>query len=271
MISLALRYQEPAVPVRWSDFEWASDPGVVDGMLAMLVLWLVIAIFVRKQVCPEEPFPKKELLWFLGGLGVLVVAVLSPIDAIGEQYLFWVHMIQHSILIYIFPIFFIWGIPKFFYDYLNQFEFFRSWVYFLSQPLIATLIFSALFYGWHVPALYDWALRDRFVHLVEHASFVAGAVIFWWPLIGQGRRVLHPGLKLLYILGNGILQTPAFAILTFSKTVLYPTYAQAPRIMNLSALHDQQAGGIIMKISMILAMVGLLVGVWMEWYASEQD
>ena len=133
------------------------------------------------------------------------------------------------------------------------------------QAEVDTLVF------WHIPAFYELALRDSFVHLGEHVCFVGTALLMYWPLLEPAGSVpvSHPGIKLLYILGVSIGQLPLFAALCFSEIVFYPTYAAAPRIVDLTPLDDQILGGAIMKLTAVGYMaVGLCVFLY-RWHASE--
>jgi putative membrane protein len=126
-----------------------------------------------------------------------------------------------------------------------------------THPLVAGVIYTLVVSVWHAPDLYDWALQDRLVHIIEHLMFFGAAVLYWWPVLSPSnvlpRRAF--GVQMLYLLAIIIAMTPLFAFITFSHDVLYPTYEFAPRLFpTFSPMHDQVLAGVMMK------LVGLFGG-----------
>jgi putative membrane protein len=127
---------------------------------------------------------------------------------------------------------------------------------------------------WHLPSLYDWALQDRLVHIVEHLMFFGAALLYWWPLLSPSREfppASYPG-QMLYVVVVAIGMTPVFAFITFSGGILYPTYEYAPRIIaSLSPADDQILAGALMKIvGMAVAMTAFGVSFY-RWYQASQN
>jgi putative membrane protein len=141
----------------------------------------------------------------------------------------------------------------------------------LTHPVVAALMFNVIFTAWHIPGLYEWALRDPLVHQLEHAMILSSAMLMWWPMLSPIARLprLAPGVQVLYILGLGIGQIPVLAYLTFSREVLYPTYEAAQRLVALSPLADQQLGAIVMKLASTVAFVAVLAIAFWRWYRAE--
>lgn len=254
------------------EIHWHPQPGVLDGLVVISVLYGVLVGPLRKYLAPEEPFPKAAALWFSLGVFTLFLAVGTPLDEIGERYLFSAHMLQHVILVYVVPIFFLLGTRDWMLRPLVSMEWSAPLFGFFTRPLVALLVFNLLFYVWHIPGLYDWALRDETVHFLEHASFIGAAFLMWWPLLSPMEDFprLHYGPQLLFILASGIIQTPLFAFLTFSESVFYVSYLTAPRITSLSPLQDQVLGGVIMKLAAMAWMFLALAVVFACWYRKER-
>lgn len=253
-------------------WEWRLESGVL--IVLCLLAFLYYQQIKRYQAeHPETAFPQGRFLVFLLGLGAVYGAIASPIDAIGEQYLFSMHMIQHNIFIYAVPWLLFFGIyPPLAEALYQKHTGFQKPLRFFTHPILACLIFNLMFSGWHYPYLYELALQDRMVHNLEHATFIVFSLLMWVPLWGPIRALrLSYGGQLLYIVGLTIAQIPIFAFLTFSKRVLYPTYELAPRLTFMSALADQQMGGVIMKITAMLVMSMAFIGLCREWYLSEKD
>ena len=254
---------------------FTPDPGVVDGILAMSVLYILAVWPLRRYLAPDQPLEKWRVGLFFTGVLILILAVATPIDEIGETYLFSMHMFQHVILIFFLPPFLILGCPNWLVDFLLRTEGLGTVLRFLIKPVVAAFLFNIVLVIWYIPAFYELALRDSFVHLLEHVCFTGTAILMYWPLIDPGSKVqqapVHPGVKILYILGVSILQLPLFAALTFSNTVFYPTYLNAPRLesFNISPIDDQILGGAIMKVSAIAYMTFGLAVYFYRWYSSE--
>lgn len=251
---------------------FTPDPGVVDGIFALAVLYALAVGPGRRTLAPDEKFEPKRAAAFAIGVLILILAVATPIDHIGETYLFSVHMIQHVILMYLLPPFLILGTPAWLADFLFRTEGMGRILKFAVKPVVAGLMFNVVLTLWHFPAFYELALRDPLIHLLEHVTFIVVSIAMYWVLIGTDNTVKPPhiGLKILYILGVSLGQLPLFAVLTFSKDVLYPTYANAPRyIADISAIDDQMLGGVVMKlVAGAFMFIGLIVYFY-RWYLSE--
>lgn len=254
-------------------FHFHPDPGVLDGLLVLVTLYLLAVGPGRSLLAPPgTPFPRRQAAWFMAGVTVLFLAVATPLDEISEQYLFSAHMFQHVLLIYPVAIFWLLGLPEWTLTPLVDMDWSRPLARLLTRPVMTFVIFNGLFYVWHLPPLYEWALRDSKIHFLEHASFIGAALLVWWPILSPLSAFprLDYGSQLLYLLAGSIIQIPLFGILTFSPSVLYPTYRDAPRLLALTALEDQQAGAIIMKLSAMAFMFGTLVVVFFRWYAEDR-
>lgn len=253
---------------------YTPDPGVIDGLLALSVLYCLAIGPARKYLAPKEPFEKWRAASFAMGVLVLTIAVASPIDYIGETYLFSVHMFQHSLLIFVIPPFFIFGIPNWLSNFFFRTEGLGKILKFFVHPIPACFFFNSMLILWHFPSLYEFALRDSAVHLLEHLSFTIVSIFMYWPLLGPSPngKSLHYGLKILYILAVNIGQLPLYGVLTLSETVLYPTYAEAPRYFpTVGPLEDQVLGGVVMMLIGSVFMFGGLMYCFYRWYCSEVD
>jgi putative membrane protein len=109
--------------------------------------------------------------------------------------------------------------------------------------------------------------------MAEHLSMFFTSVAMWWPICGPSKRIppSQYGPQMLYILAIMLGQTPIFAILTFSKDVLYDTYFYAERVMNLSPLEDQKTGGVLMKLANMIVSVSVLSSIFYRWSKEHKD
>ena len=253
-------------PVNFS--HWHTEPALVGGLLFVSWCYAIIIGPYRTNICPGLPFTKKHTYWFFLSVLTFYLAVGSPLDAMGENFLFSAHMIQHNILMYTCPLFFLLSLPEQLVDQVfEKNPVLEKSAKFLFHPIIAGLCFTLIFSFWHIGAFYEAAIRDKTIHMAEHLSMYLSSIAMWWPVCGPSKRVppLRFGPQMLYILALMLGQTPIFAFLTFSEDVLYDTYFYAERIINLSPLEDQKTGGVLMKIANMAVSVGVLSSIFYRW------
>jgi putative membrane protein len=202
---------------------------------------------------------------FVAGWLLLVLALFSPLDALGER-LFWVHMVQHELLMAVAaPLLVLsrplealaWGIPRAAARPMGR-------LHRLGDPIIAWTLHALAIWAWHVPLLFNLALADEGVHKLQHASFFVTGLLFWHSL---WRRTGHPreGVALASLFTTMLHMGVLGALLTFAAT---PWYAfPATQAHGLTALEDQQLGGLVMWVPgglpylvAALAIVGRYIG-----------
>lgn len=221
---------------------------------------------------------KRKLVAYLSGLVTLALALISPIDWLGGQLLF-MHMIQHKLIVMIaapllwlgnpFP-FMLWGMPVFLRTrvstlFMRESQF-RRYLILCTNAGLAWLLYIVVYMGWHDPNAYNLALRNEWVHKLEHLSFFAVAMLFWWHVIGAAphwHRNSTWGLLAL-LLGVVPFQMAAGIVIATADTVIYTYYNSVPHIWGFTALEDQAMGGAIMWIPssemVVWAVVFLLAG-----------
>ena len=213
---------------------WSWDPTVILGTLALGggYLWLA-----RGGARRSDRWPPLRRLSFSLALLTLLLALESPIDVGGDHYLFSLHMLQHVLLAMVVPPLFLLGLPE-------------RWLAIdrlRVTPLSASLLFTAVLAVWHLPFLYEATLRMPLVHVAEHLTFLAAGVVFWWPVVGPaGRRSLTAIGKIAYLGFAGVPPTVLGIAFIMARSVLYPFYAAAPRVLPISPLDDQRLAGLVM-------------------------
>jgi cytochrome c oxidase assembly factor CtaG len=186
---------------------------------------------------------------FLLGVGCLGIALLSPVDELGERYLFSAHMLQHILIGDLAPLLIVLGLSRVMMRpatrRLTAAE--RALGPF-AHPLTGLLLWIALLYMWHVPALYNGALGDPAVHALEHTSFFVGGFLLWWPLIQPVpmRRPMKGLWPFAYITAAKVATGILGVFFVWSAVVVYQFYADAPQIWSLGPLEDQKIGGALM-------------------------
>jgi putative membrane protein len=228
--------------------------------------WTYTAGWRRYRRRQPGRFAAPHLAAFLGGLACLGIAIASPLDEAAEG-LLSAHMIQHSLLLTapgllllgqpLLPV--LRGLPdpvrRSLAAPLLRRRSLRAAARALVHPLVALFLSSAIFWSWHLPALYQLALRVPAIHLVEHVSFLVGGFLFWYPVVQPwpGRPRWPDGAMIPYLLVADVQNTVLAALLTFSDRVLYPIYEMHGQVTEAAALNDQVLAGVIMWVPMSLA------------------
>jgi cytochrome c oxidase assembly factor CtaG len=245
--------------------EWVGRAPVVVGLTAGALLYTAGWRRYRRRLPARLTRP--HLAAFLGGLACVCLAIASPLDEAADT-LLSAHMVQHSLLFIVAPALLLVsqpllpllrGLPgswrrSLVAPLLRQ-RSLRAVAHALVHPLAALLLSSVIFWSWHLPALYQLALRLPPVHLVEHASFLAGGLLFWYPVVQPWpSRSRWPRAAMIpYLLAADVQNTVLAAVLTFSDRVLYPFYQFHSPATQAAALNDQVLAGVIMWVPMSLA------------------
>ena len=243
--------------MRAGDALWSLD------VLTVALLVLTAGVYARGWARLRRRMPLRfnwpQLVAFMAGLDVLFVALAPPLEALAAQTL-TAHMIQHLLLMMVAPPL-LWlgapvapvlrGLPT---AAMRGAIAFLAWSparrvgRALTHPAVGWVSFSVMAWAWHVPALYELALRSHGWHHLEHACFVTSAFLFWWPVVQPWpSRPRWPRWAMVpYLLLAEVQNVLLAAIFTFGGRVLYPTYAATAARMGASALEDQTVAGLIM-------------------------
>jgi len=243
------------------DLRWLADPAVLAPILT-----LGLAYALRFRRARLEAGPRGASAWralaFGAGILVLLLATVTPLDRLGEDYLFSAHMLQHVLLGDLAPLLLLLGLTRVIMrPATRRLQAVERALGPLAHPATGLVVWLVVMYAWHVPALYEAALTSPLVHALEHGTFFAAGVAVWWPLIQPVpmRRRLTGLWPVAYIGAAKFGLATLGLYLTWSGTVLYAHYEQVPRIWDLSAITDQNAGGAIMMVEQSVTFVLALV------------
>jgi cytochrome c oxidase assembly factor CtaG len=251
---------------------WLADPLVLVPLALFAGIYVWRFAQARREVAARGGAGGRgagplQALAFAGGMLAILIALVSPLDGLGEDYLFSAHMVQHVLLGDIAPLLILLGLSRVILRpatrRLNSIE--RK-LGPLASPAAGLVTWLVLMYVWHIPALYDAAVEHPLVHLLEHVSFFVAGVALWWPLIQPVpmRRKLT-GLQPVAYIGTAKAGLAVLGVfLTWSTTAIYPYYEDTPRIWNLSPVEDQNVAGVIMMVEQSLTLALVLVVVFVR-------
>ena len=270
-------------PLQVALHEWSPPIFVNVAVAASLYFYIVGWLRLRRSAhaapgLAAPPLTASALVAYCSGFLALWLAIGSPLEAVDDASLL-AHMTQHLLLMLVAPplillgaptLPLLHGLPRAFVRSTGPLGGFlrsraaRALGDFLSRPVVCWLAAIIAMIAWHVPAAFELALRSNSWHEVEHATFLATSLMFWWPVIQpwpSPARVSRWAIP-LYLLLAMIAGSTVSAYLTFSDRVLYPSYTQAPRLFaSLTALDDQVLAGALMWVAMTIVLLIPAVGI----------
>jgi len=243
---------------------WDPAPAILFGAGVALLLFAQAFVRLRRRGRADHA-DWSRLLLFLVALGIGTLALVSPLDAVGDSYLLSGHMLQHVLVGDAAPalavvalrgplLFFL--LPCSVLRPLARLHWLRRWLAFLLLPPVSLAIWMLVIASWHIPAVYDYALAHQTVHDLEHLSFILAGLVVWMQIVDPARRrALGLQQRLGYMLvlsgAGGVLA----GLLVLWPTPLFPAYAGGDaRLLGVSPLRDQQLAGIVMIAEQLLTL-----------------
>jgi putative membrane protein len=233
---------------------------------------------------PEPVVSRGQIVAFAGGLAVLLLASDWPVHDLAEGYLYSVHMVQHLLFTLVASVLLLLGTPAWMARRLlgmagpgdadgdraptRRLRVVRA----LSRPLAGLAQFNLVLVLSHWPLVVDATVRYHPLHFVAHAVLLVSAVLMWMPVASPLREVPRatPPMQMLYLFLQTVVPTVPASFLTFGTEPLYRVYETFPRLWGISALTDQQAAGLIMKIGGGLFLWTVIAFIFFRWYAREE-
>jgi len=197
-----------------------------------------------------------------GGLGVVLVfaAFFTQLEPLANHTFLWAHLLQNVVLAEWAPVLLVLAIPPQLAKRAAGFPLFR--------PLVALPVWLAAYYTWHLPWIYDRALRHPHSLLhVEHLTYLAAGACVWWPVV-HGRY--SAGTKAAYLFAAFVLASPLGLLLALIPRAIYPFYVHAPRTWGPAPLADQQVAGVTMAAEEAVVFFGAFAGYLLRFLADEQ-
>ncbi len=251
--------------------QWNWEPSILIGTVLITGLYLYAIGPLRKRYFPEEPVKTGQTVSFLLGVFFMFLSLVSPLDELGDSYLFSAHMVQHLVLTMIGPPLLVIGTPGWFIKPLVRNKIAFRVAKALTYPAVAFVLYNVDFWLWHAPPLYNATLENQNIHILEHLTFIVFGILNWWPMFSQSKDLprLSIGGQVLYLFLSGMPSVLLGAGLTFSPP-LYAPYIAAPRVWGISAATDQQLGGLIMWVPVSISYIVVMSVLFIRWMQQQE-
>jgi cytochrome c oxidase assembly factor CtaG len=208
----------------------------------------------------------RQFLFWLG-IFLLVVAINSPVDELGETDFFFVHMTQHILLGDLAPLCFVAGLTG---PVLRPVLAIRPFdqLRFLSLPYVALPIWAVNLYVWHIPFLYQAALHHSAVHALEHILFFTCGALMWSPVVETLPQPawFGTGWKLGYVAIVRLIETVLGNVFIWSSTAFYPWYERSLPKWGIGVVQDQNLAGVVMMVEGSLVTLGMLAWLFLKMF-----
>lgn len=245
-----------------------ESPAGAASVDALVALALLASAILYGAGARRHRLPAWRYWAFAAGWTTLAASLAPPLDRLADAS-FSMHMIQHQLLMQLAAPLMVLGRPlvvglQALPARLRRRAGRKVMRWAAIRPATAFLIHGALIWLWHVPALFNAAAADPFLHALQHLCFFGSAAMFWWALLArraEGRAVFYLFLTLLHTGALG-------ALLTFSRVPWYELAGTLP--FGLTALGDQQLGGLVMWVPGGVAYLGAALALSAEWLARSE-
>lgn len=254
----------------------AGDPWAfhlhTDVFLVIFLLFVAYREALRRlgpRLAPagEPPATRRQKRLFALGVALLFVFSFWPIHDLAEEFLFSVHMTQHTVFSLVVVPILLAGTPGWLISWIIRpvLPLMRK----LVRPLPASLLYNGVVAISHAATWVNFTSANEVPHFFAHALLVTTAAIMWLPVIHARPELpqMSAPVKMVYLFAQSLIPNVPSIFLAFAEEPLYQWYAEAPRIWEtFGAVEDQQLAGAIMKISGTMIIWGIIVVLFFRWY-----
>lgn len=244
-----------------------ADAGLVNGIVPpvlVLLCWWPYSARVRALSGERRAVPGWRQACFAAGLITLAASLSSPVDSISDQLLV-AHMAEHLVIGDISALLLVLGVTGPLLAPLLRVRWLAP-LRVLAHPLVALPTWMVSFYVWHLPVLYQAALRHDSIHALQHACFLVFGIAMWMALLGPLPKPawFSNAARLVYIIVVRLAGTVLANVLIFSGTALYPIYRAGDAHWHISAMGDQIAAAGVMMVEESLLTIGLFCWLFLK-------
>jgi putative membrane protein len=262
----------------WSS--WNLDPLIIMPLFLLVALYLSGLRSIWRTAGRSHGVPLRRAAAFFAGILTLLIALVSPLDRVAGA-LFSMHMVQHLLLVVVAAPLLVYSAPlspvlialprpwRRKAGRVSATPATRTAAHWILNPLVVWWLQAVALWLWHIPALYEAALRSNWWHALEHAMFLSTALLFWWVVIQpHGRRRLGLGLTVVFLFTTMIQSSALGALITFAPSTWYTAHAEYTAAWGISPLGDQQLAGLIMWVPGGLVYLGAALAAFAFWFRS---
>jgi putative membrane protein len=275
---------------------WSPVLLIVITLLAVLYI-LSVDQFRLQWFKQSSPVQLSKKISMLLGLTIYYIAQGGPLELLSHV-TFSMHMVAMSLSYLIVPPMLLYGMPDWMLRRIFSIRGVSKVVRILTQPILTLVLFNMLFSMYHFPMVLDYVMTNYIVHDIYYGALLVSALMMWWNVVcplPEYERITDVQ-KMGYIFANGVLLTPACALIVFSDSTLYATYSD-PAIWAkamgycvpmgsdvilsmfdgpgdfafLNPLEDQQFGGVLMKLVQEIAYGVVLFYIFLRWFRRDRQ
>jgi putative membrane protein len=248
--------------------EWQPRPEIWLLMVAVIGLGVYTSRVIEPKAVAagEAPISRRQKTWFVSGVIVLWLATDWPVHDIAEQHLYWVHMLQHSIITVVVPPMMLLATPTWLARLIVGEGGFRRFIRFWARPIPAVIVYNFLLVFSHWAWVVNNSVQYGWVHYGIHLLLVASAFLVWMPVCGPLPELrVSPPMQIFTIFLMSIIPTIPAAFLTAAEGTIYEMYDRGSQMWGFDAVGDQQLAGVMMKVITGFYLWGLMAVIFFRW------
>ncbi len=251
----------------WLD--WDANLDVVALCLLLEAVYLYAVIYLRPRLSNAGGVKGSQMALFTLGVLTIYAATGSPLHGLAETYLLTAHMLQHLLLTLVAAPLLLAGVPVWVWRAILRTPGAMPVARVVTQPVVAFAVFNASLLLFHLPPTIDLQLRVHAFHFFVHFALTASGLLMWWPILSPLKELprLSEPLQIGYLFLQSLLPAVMASFITFSESVVYSFYEEAPRLWGLTAVDDQQIAGGSMKLLGAIILWSYMTVVFFRWYA----
>jgi len=248
---------------------WNADPVTLGLVVVLLGGYLLALGPLSERLIPGVVVPRQRIVAYVGGVALLLLTLVSPLDTLGREYLLLARMVQLLIIVtFVAPLLMV-GLPD---ELAGRLLPVRKWREAAGTPLftvIAVFAFNTIVLFWQIPRYYDLAAQQTLWHDVANLSYLLAGLLTWWPLLtpADRRARMSSPLQMVYLALESLPIDVFGLAIIFAPGPLYSVYINAPRVIGISVLVDQQASGALLAIPgnlLDIFFISFIFFVWIE-------
>jgi cytochrome c oxidase assembly factor CtaG len=234
---------------------WTFTPAVLIAVAGYGLVYGLRWRRARAEGGARAASGRRAAAWALGLVGLLA-ALVSPIDVLGEQ-LASAHMVQHLLVADLVPIALTLGLTRWILrPATRRIHWLERKAGPFGHPAFGVVAYVGVMWLWHLPHFYDAALAHPYVHVLEHLSFAAAGLLYWWHLLSPIRSRMRLGGMgpVMYMASTKVLVGLLGIVLAFAPRLIYHGYGTTGTRWGLTPLDDLHVAGLIMALEQSIVM-----------------